>query len=40
LPGLKTGPERERFIRSKADPGPLPARDEDIAFSSLTQLSR
>jgi Asp-tRNA(Asn)/Glu-tRNA(Gln) amidotransferase A subunit family amidase len=39
LPGLKTGPERDRFIRSKTDPGPLPARDGDIAFSSLTQLS-
>jgi Asp-tRNA(Asn)/Glu-tRNA(Gln) amidotransferase A subunit family amidase len=40
LPGMKTGPERERFIRSNRDPGPLPARDQDIAFASLTQLSR
>jgi Asp-tRNA(Asn)/Glu-tRNA(Gln) amidotransferase A subunit family amidase len=40
LPGLKTRPERDRFIRSKADPGALPARDEDIAFASLSQLSR
>ncbi|MGA8213474.1 MAG: amidase [Candidatus Sulfotelmatobacter sp.] len=40
LPGLKTGPERDWFIRSNTDPGPLPARDEDIAFASLTQLSR
>jgi Asp-tRNA(Asn)/Glu-tRNA(Gln) amidotransferase A subunit family amidase len=40
LPGLKTGPARDEFIRSNADPGPLPARDEDIAFSSVTQLSR
>jgi Asp-tRNA(Asn)/Glu-tRNA(Gln) amidotransferase A subunit family amidase len=40
LPGLKTGPERDRFIRSSADPGTLPARDEDIAFASVTQLSR
>ena len=40
LPGVKTGPERDRFIRSNTDPGPLPARDEDIAFASLTQLSR
>jgi Asp-tRNA(Asn)/Glu-tRNA(Gln) amidotransferase A subunit family amidase len=40
LPGLKTGPERDRFIRSKTDPGPVPARDEDIAFAPLTQLSR
>jgi Asp-tRNA(Asn)/Glu-tRNA(Gln) amidotransferase A subunit family amidase len=40
LPGLKSGPERDRFVRSNNDPGPLPARDEDIAFASLTQLSR
>ena len=40
LPGLKAGPERDRFVRSSNDPGPLPARDEDIAFASLTQLSR
>ena len=40
LRGLKTGPERDRFIRSSTDPGPLPARDEDIAFASLTRLSR
>jgi hypothetical protein len=40
LPGLKPVPERDRFVRSNADPGLLPARDEDIAFASLTQLSR
>jgi Asp-tRNA(Asn)/Glu-tRNA(Gln) amidotransferase A subunit family amidase len=40
LPGLRAGPERERFVRSKTDPAPLPARDEDIAFASVTQLSR
>jgi Asp-tRNA(Asn)/Glu-tRNA(Gln) amidotransferase A subunit family amidase len=40
LPGLKAGPERDRLIRSNIDPGPLPARDADIAFASLTQLSR
>src|SRR5258706_5462565 len=40
LPGFKSGPERDRFVRSNTDPGPLPARDEDIAFASLTQLSR
>jgi Asp-tRNA(Asn)/Glu-tRNA(Gln) amidotransferase A subunit family amidase len=39
LPGLKAGPERDRFVRSAADPGPLPARDEDIAFAPVTQLS-
>jgi Asp-tRNA(Asn)/Glu-tRNA(Gln) amidotransferase A subunit family amidase len=40
LPGKKAGPERDRFIRSQTDPGPLPANDEDIAFAPLTQLSR
>src|SRR5712672_1309496 len=40
LPGLKMGPQRDRFIRSNVDPGALPAHDEDIAFASLTQLSR
>ena len=25
LPGLKPSPERDRFIRTKTDPGPLPA---------------
>jgi Asp-tRNA(Asn)/Glu-tRNA(Gln) amidotransferase A subunit family amidase len=40
LPGQEAGPERARFIRSQADPGPLPANDEDIAFAPLTKLSR
>src|ERR1700716_112464 len=40
LPGMKTGAQRDQFIRSNIDPGPLPARDEEIAFASLTQLSR
>jgi Asp-tRNA(Asn)/Glu-tRNA(Gln) amidotransferase A subunit family amidase len=40
LPGTTAGPERDQFIRSKNDAGPLPARDEDIAFASVTQLSR
>ncbi len=40
LPGHKPGPERERFVRSKTEPGPLPANDADIAFASVTQLSR
>ncbi|MCU1302693.1 MAG: Amidase [Candidatus Sulfotelmatobacter sp.] len=39
LPGQKTVPQRDRFIRSNADPGPLP-KDEDIAFAPITQLSR
>ena len=40
LPGQKTLPARDQFIRSKADPGPLPTNDEDIAFATVTQLSR
>jgi Asp-tRNA(Asn)/Glu-tRNA(Gln) amidotransferase A subunit family amidase len=40
LPGQKRGPERERFVRSSREAGALPGRDEDIAFASVTQLSR
>lgn len=40
LPGQKAGPERDRFLRTKAEPGPLPANDTDIAFAPLTKLSR
>jgi Asp-tRNA(Asn)/Glu-tRNA(Gln) amidotransferase A subunit family amidase len=40
LPGLKPGPQRDRFIRTKADAVPLPASDHDIAFAPLTQLAR
>jgi Asp-tRNA(Asn)/Glu-tRNA(Gln) amidotransferase A subunit family amidase len=40
LPGQKAGPASDRFVRSDTDPGPLPANDEDIAFASVTQLSR
>jgi Asp-tRNA(Asn)/Glu-tRNA(Gln) amidotransferase A subunit family amidase len=40
LPGEKTLPQRDRFIRSNANPGPLPTNDGDIAFAPVTQLSR
>src|SRR5258708_20977015 len=40
LPGQKVGPERDRFVRRQHDAGPLPARNEDIAFAPVTQLSR
>src|ERR1700719_3880253 len=40
LPGQPSGPQRDQFIRSKTDPGPLPSNDGDIAFASVTQLSR
>lgn len=31
---------RERFLRSAAEAGPLPAHDEDIAYAPVTRLSR
>ncbi len=39
IPGAKPGPAQNRFIIGKADPGPLPSNDEDIAFASVVQLS-
>ena len=40
LPGRSSGPTRDNFVRSNADPGPLPSRDEDIAYAPVTKLSR
>ena len=40
LPSIKVQPKQDRFVRSHTDPGPLPSRDEDIAFASVTQLSQ
>jgi Asp-tRNA(Asn)/Glu-tRNA(Gln) amidotransferase A subunit family amidase len=40
IPGVKAGPEQDRFIRSNAEPAPLPTADQDIAFAPLHQLSR
>src|ERR1017187_2172056 len=40
LPGQADGPSRDRFLRGKADAGPLPAADRDIAYAPVTQLSR
>jgi Asp-tRNA(Asn)/Glu-tRNA(Gln) amidotransferase A subunit family amidase len=40
LPGQSSGPQRDQFIRTNTDPGPLPSNDADIAFASVTQLSR
>src|SRR5215472_15151225 len=34
-----TAAERDQFLRSNADPGSVPSRDEDIAFAPLTYLS-
>jgi Asp-tRNA(Asn)/Glu-tRNA(Gln) amidotransferase A subunit family amidase len=40
LAGQKAGPERDRFVRSKLDPGPVPRSDEELAFAPVTKLSR
>ena len=40
LPGVKAGGQRDQFVRSKSDAAPLPAKDQDIAFAPVTQLSR
>lgn len=40
IAGVAPGPAAQAFARSKADPGPLPTKDEDIAFAPVTQLSR
>jgi Asp-tRNA(Asn)/Glu-tRNA(Gln) amidotransferase A subunit family amidase len=40
LPREKRGPDCDRFIFHAADPGPLPAKDDDIAFAPVTHLSR
>ena len=40
LPGQQTGPVNIRFVRSAADPGPLPTNDTDIAFAPVWQLAR
>lgn len=39
LPGEFSGPQRNQFLPTKIDPGPLPAKDADIAFAPLTHLS-
>lgn len=40
IPGVPAGPANDRFVRSPADPRPLPRRDEDIAFAPVSALSR
>jgi Asp-tRNA(Asn)/Glu-tRNA(Gln) amidotransferase A subunit family amidase len=39
LPGQKSGPERDRFLRTQIDLAPMPEREEDIAFSPVTHLA-
>jgi Asp-tRNA(Asn)/Glu-tRNA(Gln) amidotransferase A subunit family amidase len=40
LPGIRPQPAREQFVRSKDEGLPLPSSDDDIAFATVTQLSR
>ena len=40
LPCIKIQAKQARFVRSHTVPDPLPSRDEDIAFASVTQLSQ
>src|SRR5215831_2196625 len=35
LHGQNAGPGRDHFLRTKADPGPLPSSDPDIAYSNV-----
>jgi len=39
IPGVAPGPAHDRFVPSKAVPGPLPKNDADIAFAPVTSLS-
>jgi len=40
LPGLEAGPRSDRFIRTPSTHNPLPSSDQDIAFATVSQLSR
>ncbi|HEY6943828.1 MAG TPA: amidase [Candidatus Acidoferrum sp.] len=40
LPGQRPAAQRDRFIRTNSDPGPLPSNDADIAYAPVTKLSR
>src|SRR5579872_7351216 len=40
LPGQKSGPERDVFVRSKDDEGAMPSSDEAIAYAPVSKLSR
>jgi Asp-tRNA(Asn)/Glu-tRNA(Gln) amidotransferase A subunit family amidase len=37
---MSVGPTRDAFVRTNADPGPLPASDAEIAFAPVSLLSR
>ncbi len=40
LPGGNAAAQQDRFVRSQDETLPLPAKDADIAFAPVTQLSR
>ncbi|MEY2411607.1 MAG: hypothetical protein QOD84_213 [Acidobacteriaceae bacterium] len=40
LADVKVVSVRDRFVRSAAEPGPLPGNDQDIAYAPVTKLSR
>jgi Asp-tRNA(Asn)/Glu-tRNA(Gln) amidotransferase A subunit family amidase len=40
LPGEKRGPDHDRFIFNATDPGPVPEKDDDIAFSPVAKQAR
>ena len=40
LPGQHAAAQRDRFVRTNSDPGPLPSNDADIAYAPVTRLSR
>ncbi|MEP6730155.1 MAG: amidase, partial [bacterium] len=40
LGSAAVGPTQDKFVRTKTDPGPMPSRDDEIAFAPVTKLSR
>ncbi len=40
IPGVRNVVEKDRFIRSAVTSTPVPAKEDDIAFATVTQLSR
>src|SRR6266542_1752173 len=40
IPGVAAGPASDRFVRSPAAAETVPRRDEDIAFATVSTLSR
>src|SRR5205823_11565250 len=40
LPGQHAAAQRDRFVRTNSDPGPLPSNDAGIAYAPVTRLSR